>query len=81
MDARHDPVCPKRVVPGGVVEAERRVPVRAEADVVVCGGGPAGVGAARGGVRPRDVDGTALRAALAQRGARFLDSDARLPGL
>lgn len=34
-----------------VVEPEKRVKVRAHADVVVCGGGPAGIGAAIGAAR------------------------------
>lgn len=46
MGSSRDSVHPKRVVPGAVVEAERRLSVRAKADVVVCGGGPAGIGAA-----------------------------------
>ena len=29
-----------------IIEKERRIPVRHQADVVVCGGGPAGIGAA-----------------------------------
>jgi len=43
---RRDPVHGKRVEAECVVESVRRVPIRQRVDVLVCGGGPAGVGAA-----------------------------------
>ncbi len=51
MDPRTDAHHLKRVVGKGVVEAERRLSVRAAVDVIVCGGGPAGVGAALAAAR------------------------------
>lgn len=36
----------KQLVTGAVLESPRRLPIRADVDVLVCGGGPAGVGAA-----------------------------------
>ena len=46
-----DTVHAKRVEAGGVCEQARTIPVAAEVDVVVCGGGPAGVGAALAAAR------------------------------
>ena len=43
MVARSDQVHATRIMPGETIESERRLPVRAEVGVVVCGGGPAGV--------------------------------------
>ena len=46
-----DPVNPKRVEAELVWESPRRLGVRREVDVLVCGGGPAGVGAALAAAR------------------------------
>ncbi len=44
--AQADDAAPGRIENGAYLEPGRRVPIVAEADVVVCGGGPAGVAAA-----------------------------------
>ncbi len=41
-----DTVHAKQISAAGILEAPRHTPVRADVDVLVCGGGPAGVGAA-----------------------------------
>ena len=46
-----DPVNEKCLRDGAVWEAPRCVPVRSDDDVLVCGGGPAGVGAALAAAR------------------------------
>ncbi len=45
-NSRQDPVHGKHLEADCVVESVRRVPIRQRVDVLVCGGGPAGVGAA-----------------------------------
>ncbi|VGO12511.1 hypothetical protein PDESU_01064 [Pontiella desulfatans] len=42
---------PKRITEDGIVESPRSLPIRCEYDVVVCGGGAAGVGAALAAAR------------------------------
>jgi len=46
-DAVHD----KQLKDGRLVESPRRLPIRHDVDVLVCGGGPAGVGAALAAAR------------------------------
>ena len=58
--ARANDAAPGRVEDGAYLEPNRRVPVVADADVVVCGGGPAGVAAAvaaaRAGAKARLIE-------------------------
>lgn len=51
MNVRREAVHPMRLEAGAVHEAPRRLPVRDDLDVLVCGGGPAGVGAALAAAR------------------------------
>ncbi|MFO7871085.1 MAG: hypothetical protein R6V03_06595 [Kiritimatiellia bacterium] len=54
-----------------IQEPGREIPVACEADVVVCGGGPAGVGAAlavKNGVEARNADAASLRQELQKQG-------------
>ncbi len=46
-----NPVHPKSIDANHVIESPRRVNIRSDVDVLVCGGGPAGVGAALGAAR------------------------------
>ncbi|MFW6170281.1 MAG: FAD-dependent oxidoreductase [Planctomycetota bacterium] len=58
--ARPEDAASSRVEEGAVLEPDRRVPIVNEADVVVCGGGPAGVAAAvtaaRAGVKTHLIE-------------------------
>jgi flavin-dependent dehydrogenase len=51
VSRRRDSVHAKRLEAGAVWEEPRYLPVRAEVDVLVCGGGPAGIGAALAAAR------------------------------
>ncbi|HUT56454.1 MAG TPA: FAD-dependent oxidoreductase [Phycisphaerae bacterium] len=51
QSVHRDPVHTKTVEADGVVESPRRLPIRRDVDVLVCGGGPAGCGAALAAAR------------------------------
>ncbi|MBI5832573.1 MAG: FAD-dependent oxidoreductase, partial [Armatimonadetes bacterium] len=51
MTVKRDEVHGMRIEPGAVLEAPRRTPLRADVDVLVCGAGPAGLGAALAAAR------------------------------
>jgi len=53
MNLSHDQVFPYRLAQDGtgITQLERHIPVRRKVDVLVCGGGPAGVGAALAAAR------------------------------